>query len=78
MDTKPLDKIAHLELENASLKLQLLQRNAQDAQRNFQDAKTAFQNLAAKTLKAAQLSPEEWGINLDDGTFVKRALTAAQ
>ena len=65
MDTKPIDRIKFLELENLSLKLQIRKKN-------YDEALTFFQTQAIKTLTDAGLSPDEWGLDLDHGTFVKK------
>jgi len=65
METKPLDKMVALELENLSLKLNIMKRNEQDLQQQFQAA-------ANKALSDAGLSFEEWAIDLDKAMFVPR------
>ena len=65
METKPLPKEKHLELENMSLRLHI-------ARRNVQDMEAKFRSVAEGALTAEQLSPDEWGIDLDRGLFVHK------
>jgi hypothetical protein len=58
MEQKPMDRTVFLELENMSLKLRIMQQN--------------FQQAAFKALADAGLSSDEWGIDLDKGTFVQK------
>jgi hypothetical protein len=64
-DPKPLDKVTKLELENVSLKLRMMQIN-------YQQLQAEFQSIAMNALTEAGLTADEWAIDLDSGTFVKK------
>lgn len=64
-ETKPIDKITFLELENMSLKLRIMQNN-------YQNSQTAFQTAATKALTDAGLTLEDWSIDLDHGVFLQK------
>ena len=58
-ETKPLDRVTFLELENMSLKLRINQQQ--------------FQAAALKALMDAGLNQEDWAIDLDKGLFVSKS-----
>jgi len=73
METKPLDRIAFLELENISLKIQLKQQNIEALKRQ-QEAHEQTLNSTVEQLFAKEgLSPSEWVIDLSKAALVKRA-----
>lgn len=69
METKPLKHEHHLELENLSLKLQLIRRNAQEMEQKLTQA-------AEKIYQVEGLDTKEWSIDLDRGVFVKNTPVA--
>lgn len=65
-ETKPIDKMTLLELENMSLRLHIVKRNCLEMEAKFLEA-------AEKTLVNAGLTKEEWAVDLDRGLLVKKS-----
>lgn len=72
MDTQPIEQVTFLGLENLSLKLQIATINLQNSRKTVSDLNAELQQAAAKALKDAGLSEDEWGIDLNTGKFSRK------
>lgn len=72
METKTIDKLTFLGLENLSLKLQIATLSLQNSRKTVADLNGELQVAAAQALKDAGLSEDEWGIDLNTGKFAKK------
>lgn len=61
----PLKRELHLELENMSLKLHILKRNAAEAENKFRAA-------VEQVFIAEEKKQEDWLLDLDRGLFVRK------
>jgi hypothetical protein len=72
MNTKPIPREKFLELENASLKLYIMKKNAQEIVKNAQELEAKFVAQGESLLESEGLTKDKWGIDLDRGLFVEK------